>query len=266
MVFVLAMKDYLPSGLKGLLLVAFLSAYMSTISTQLNWGASYLTNDLYKRFIRKSKPNESEEEVQKDYVQKARYFTFLIVIIGLISTMQMNSIDGAAKFLIECGAGLGMVLILRWYWWRINAWSEIIASIAPFIGYIIANFWLELTYPYNFLMTVLFSTISWIIATFITNPTDPKILTAFYQKVEPHGWWKDFDLDNASKQNLIPLLLCWISAVLLVYDCLFFIGDLVFQNYLNATVEACLALFLFLFLRFQMKRTRMFRYLIIFTA
>ena len=129
--FVYAMRDYLPAGLKGLLLVAFIAAYMSTISTQLNWGSSFLTSDLYKRFFRPESSFENEEKANKDYVQKARLFTIVIMVVGAIVTTQIGMIDEAAQFLIACGAGLGMVLILRWYWWRINAWSEIVATAAP---------------------------------------------------------------------------------------------------------------------------------------
>lgn len=256
--FVLAMRDYLPAGLKGLLLVAFLSAYMSTISTQLNWGASYLTNDFYKRFIRKEKAGESEETVQKDYVRKARYFTFLIVFISLFATSQMNSIDGAARFLIECGAGLGLVLILRWYWWRINAWSEITASVAPFIGYFLANFLLELPDPLNFLFTVGFSTISWLLVTFLTKSTNEKHLLEFYEKVQPDGWWKPFERYKKFESNLKPLLYCWLSSIGVVYSFLFFIGDLIFLNFEKALIEMGLGLFFYFFLRFQLKKTRIF--------
>lgn len=256
--FVLAMKDHLPVGLKGLLLIAFLSAYMSTVSTQLNWGSSYLTNDLYKRFLRKAKTNETEEEVQRDYVLKARIFTFLIVILALFATTQMSSIDSAATFLIECGAGLGLVLILRWYWWRINAWSEITASIAPFVGYILANYVWEFLYPYNFLFTVGFSTISWFLVTFLTKPTDTKVLEKFYQKVRPEGWWKPFQGEKIDHGNLKSLFLCWLSSIVMVYSCLFLIGDIIFYNFEKAAIELLIAIISYIVLRFQLKKTRIF--------
>ena len=254
--FVMAMKDHLPTGLKGLLLVAFLSAYMSTISTQLNWGASYLTNDLYKRFIKPKRENETMEAEQKDYVQKARIFTVLIMLLALFATTQISSIDAAAKFLIECGAGLGMVLILRWYWWRINAWSEIVASIAPFVGYILANYVIELENPFNFLFTVGFSTACWLIATFITPQTDEERLIRFYERVKPDGGWKKYRNPNESKSKLAPLFISWISSIVMVYCILFGIGDFIFQNYEHAGIEFILAVISFLLLRFQMKRTR----------
>ena len=256
--FVMAMKDYLPPGLKGLLLVAFLSAYMSTISTQLNWGSSYLTNDLYKRFFKQSKENETEEDEQKDYVQKARLFTVLIMLVALFATTQISSIDTAAKFMIECGAGLGMVLILRWYWWRINAWSEITASIAPFLGYFISNYLLALDYPFNFLFTVGFSTIFWLIATFVTVPTDEETLQNFYNKVKPDGGWSKFRKPEDPKTKLAPLFICWISSIVMVYSILFSIGDFIFLNFEDAVLEFSIAVISFLMLRFQLKRTRIF--------
>lgn len=256
--FILAMRDFLPAGLKGLLLIAFLSAYMSTISTQLNWGASYLTNDLYKRFIRKDKKGETEEEIQKDYVQKARIFTVLIMLASLFATTQMSSIDSAATFLIECGAGLGLVLILRWYWWRINAWSEITASIAPFIGYVLANYIFKFPYPINFLFTVGLSTVFWLIITFLTQPTSKEVLESFYKKVKPDGWWKPFRNKKEKKRNLRPLFACWISSIIMVYSCLFLIGDVIFQNYQKAGVELAICIVSFIILNYQLKRTSIF--------
>jgi len=255
--FVLAMRDHLPDGLKGLLLVAFLSAYMSTLSTQLNWGASYLTNDLYKRFLRKAREGESEEDVQRDLVQKGRWFTFLIVVAALIAGSQMQTIDGAATFLIECGAGLGMVLILRWYWWRINAWSEITASLAPFVAYSIGNYVLELDHPYSFLFTVGLSSISWIIVTFLTAPESKECLSHFYSKVQPDGWWGAYS-SAERKSNIKGLALCWLSAIIMAYSTLFLIGDLIFMNWEKALIEFVISLLSLWFLTIQMKKSQIF--------
>jgi hypothetical protein len=160
--------------------------------------------------------------------------------------------------MIECGAGLGMVLILRWYWWRINAWSEITASIAPFIGYFIANYLLALEYPFNFLFTVGFSTICWLIATFMTAPTDKKTLQHFYNKVKPDGGWSKFRKPEDPKTKLTPLFICWISSIVMVYSILFSIGDFIFLHFEDAVLEFSIAIISFLLLRFQLKRTRIF--------
>lgn len=258
--FVLAMKDYLPAGLKGLLLITFLSAYMSTISTQLNWGASYLTNDFYKRFIRKSKEESSEEE-QKDLVKKGRYFTVLIMLFALFATSQISTIDSAAVFLIECGAGLGLVLILRWYWWRINAYSEITASLAPFLAYTYANFIMDWEYPNNFLFTVGFSTIAWLMVTYLSPPTDRSILEAFYLKVKPEGSWEPFRKKfhpEGRKSNMANLFICWISSIIMVYTCLFFIGKVIFQEYYASLPYFIAMIIAFLILRYYMKKTQIF--------
>jgi len=255
--FVLAMRDHLPAGLRGLLLVAFLSAYMSTLSTQLNWGASYLTNDLYLRFLRKEKVGESENDKQKDLVQKGRIFTLLIVAFALLAGNQMETIDGAAKFLIECGAGLGMVLILRWYWWRINAWSEIVASLAPFLGYMLANWWLKLDYPHNFLFTVGFSSVCWISATFLSKPEPAAHLEKFYHKVKPAGWWKPIS-ETSNNSSMVPLFLSWISSIIMAYALLFLIGDLIFKNWTRAGIDLFIFILSLWFLTYQIKKSRIF--------
>ncbi|RIJ41953.1 sodium:solute symporter family protein [Pontibacter oryzae] len=225
--YVMAMKDFLPPGLKGLLLVAFFAAYMSTISTQLNWGASYIINDLYARFI---KPDAT----QKQLVTASRVTTLLLMIVSLGVTTQITSIAAVWKFIMEAGAGLGLVLILRWYWWRINAWSEIAATIAPFIGYGVAKYVIGWEFPDSFFLTVSFTTVVWIVATFVTRPTPESKLQAFYEKIQPDGAWapvrKSLKLPKP-KTKVYHLLVAWIAAVIMVYSTLFLIGDLIFQNY-----------------------------------
>ena len=227
--FVLVMRDYLPTGIKGLLLVAFLSAYMSTISTQLNWGASFLTNDLYKRFIKPEEKFESEEKAQDNYVKAARAFTVLIMVVAFFVTTQISTIDAAAKFLIQAGAGLGMVLILRWYWWRINAWSEISASLAPMLGYAFANYYLHLDFPGNFLITVAFTTVVWLVVTFATKPESTATLEVFYKRVRPPGWWGVFK-NSTVTQSVSGLVVSWLAAIVMTYSILFFMGYLIFGN------------------------------------
>lgn len=236
--FVMAMNDFMPNGLKGLLFTAFLGAYMSTISTQLNWGASYLTNDLYKRNFGKNKSD-------KDLVKVGKLFTVLIMVIALISTSFIDTIDGAAKFLIAATAGLGAVLILRWYWWRINIWSEISATLAPILGYTIANYIIAPIYQTRdsnifidnqgiLLTTTLFTTVTWLVVTFLTNPTNSKTLQDFYSLVKPDGVWKPVKekLNIVSaKGNVLKLIGCWITSVIMTYSILFFIGKLIFKEW-----------------------------------
>ena len=124
--YIYAMRDFLPAGLKGLLVAAFFAAYMSTIATQLNWGTSYIINDFYRRFLIKDKD-------EKHYVKSSRAATIILMLISLVVTLLITRISGAWEFIMECGAGVGLVLILRWFWWRVNAWSEISAMITPFV-------------------------------------------------------------------------------------------------------------------------------------
>src|SRR5437867_288767 len=123
--YVRVMIDYLPSSLRGLMVAAFAAAYMSTIATQLNWGASYLVNDCYRRFLRR-------DATERHYVRASQVATVLLTVVSAVATFYMGSIAGAWKLLIVTGAGTGTVLLLRWYWWRINAWSEVSAMIAAF--------------------------------------------------------------------------------------------------------------------------------------
>ena len=258
--FVMAMKDFLPIGLKGLLFVAFLSAYMSTISTQLNWGSSFLTNDLYKRFIKKEETFANEESAQKHYVAAGRWFTILIMVLSLFVTTQITHIDAAARFLIECGAGLGLVLILRWYWWRINAWSEIIASLAPILGYLLGGA-MGLEFPNSFLSTILLSTVCWIIATYATKPTNYDTLKDFYDKIKPMGSWPESlktDGLNNDNGNGWVLFGCWITAIVLTYSILFFIGYVIFQNWSAAILNLVVILIALVILNLLLKRSKMF--------
>lgn len=253
--FVFAMRDHLPSGLKGLLFVGFLSAYMSTISTQLNWGSSYLTNDLYRRFFR---PNASN----RNYVAAGRIITLLIMLVAMFSTAQIGMIDEAAQFLIASGAGLGMVLILRWYWWRINAWSELSATLAPLLAWALLKYPLKAYLPESFyqqngdfIATVLFTTVVWLVVTFVTKATDDQLLKDFYAKIRPQGFWKPYKNDEEPPKSTASLFGAWLSGVALVYTTLFSLGSWILAEHQEAlawSVGFIIALF---FLRFFMKRS-----------
>jgi SSS family solute:Na+ symporter len=233
--YVMAIKDFLPAGLKGLLLVAFLAAYMSTIATQLNWGTSYLINDFYKRFI-------TPQATEKQLVGSSRIGTFVIMLAALFVTAQLSTMEGAFKFMIECGAGLGLVLILRWYWWRINAWSEIAATIAPFIAFGAITYLnhLQITnlqFPNSFFITTLFTTVVWIAVTFLTPPTASKTLAEFYTQVRPEGFWQpvqtQLKLPDTSSR-LPKLFVAWALGIVLVYAMLFALGKLIFMEWTSA--------------------------------
>jgi len=225
--YVYAMRDHLPAGLRGLLVASFLAAYMSTISTQLNWGCSYVINDFYKRFFR---PDADE----KSLVKVSRITTILIMVISLIVTNFISTISGAWTFIIEAGAGLGLVLILRWFWWRINAWSEIAAMITPLIvyGYLVSQ--TKLQFPNTLFLIVAVTTLTWIIVTFLTQPTDEKTLHNFYRRVHPGGWgWKPVAArlpEITGDTGYIRLFACWFLGVVLVYSFLFGVGKILLGN------------------------------------
>lgn len=246
--YVMAMKEFLPAGLKGLLLIAFLAAYMSTIATQLNWGTSYIVNDLYKRFLGKNK-NE------KHYVTAGKVVTLLVMTVGLFATTQIDSIKDAWTFIMECGAGLGLVLILRWFWWRINVWSEISATLAPFIAFSIARYLLKMEFPESFFFTVASTTVIWLIVTFLTPPEKPETLKKFYEKVQPCGWWKPFSLTSNFKLQPLNLFICWISGIALVYSCLFFFGKLIFCEWNEALLWGSIVAISFILLKYFMNRS-----------
>jgi Na+/proline symporter len=224
--YVMAMRDFLPNGLKGLLLAAFFGAYMSTISTQLNWGASFLVNDL---FLPLSKSYKSDKQV----VRVSRITTMLMMFFALWVTTMVGSIKEVWAFILECGAGLGLVLILRWYWWRINVWSEITATIVPFAVFgtlkILQengfdSFWIKS--PGSIFTTVGITTIAWLLVTFLTKPTDESKLQTFFDKVKPMGSWGKYGADNRS---LPYLFLAWLGGVSCIVGILFFTGSLILQ-------------------------------------
>ena len=175
-----------PPSLRGIMLAAFAAAYMSTIGTQLNWGASYVVNDVYRRFIR---PASNERE----YVVVSQAVTVLLMVISIYVTLHLASIEQAWKLLIVTGAGTGTVLLLRWFWWRINAWSEVSAmAIAAAVSlYLQLGLKWDSDQPRDFayimLVTVSLTTIGWLAVTGMTAPEPEATLHAFYRRVRPHG-------------------------------------------------------------------------------
>lgn len=246
--YVNAMRDFLPDGLRGLLLVAFLAAYMSTISTQLNWGASYLVNDLIRPLSRRK---EGQENHARD-VLYSRLVTVILMLVAFGLTWKLESISGVWAFMIECGAGLGMVLILRWFWWRINVWSEIVATVAPFVIYGFLKLVLPLmvekdaailesigSFPGSYFVTIGFTTLAWLAATYLTPPEDAARLDAFYTRVRPGGWWAPVTARlgiRDLRSRTLPLVGAWLSAVVMTYSALFAMGKLIFGDYGDAGI------------------------------
>ena len=250
----LVMNTLLGPGLKGVLIVSFLAAFMSTIDTHLNWGASYLINDVYKRFY---KPNASE----RHYVIVGKLITVVLMVLAAFTALKMQSIEKAWEFIFSMGAGIGLVLILRWFWWRINAWSEITALATSILitltleiiawnqtitsgneytlfGSAPVLFGIALQVHHKLMIIVPIAITAWVTVTFLTEPEPFDHLEVFYERVQPGGWWspvvKDFDhtIQPVSKGILIQ----WIAGILMIYGFTFGIGNLIFNEYSNSVL------------------------------
>ncbi len=244
--YVMLIRDLLPNGLLGLMLAAFFAAYMSTIASQTVWGTSYIVNDLFKPFI---KPGASE----KYYVKISRITTFVLMFIALIITTQITQISAAWQFILVASGGIGLVLILRWFWWRINAWSEITAMIAPYflLPFLISNSYgaglsLSDDYPIILLSIVAWSTFWWILVTFMTKPTSEGKLMEFYKKVHPGGaGWKtiaDKLPGVKGDKGFVLMFANWLLGSIMVIFTLFGIGKFIFKNYSASFVFFAIAI------------------------
>jgi len=221
--YVMVMRDLLPPGWRGMLLAAFFAAYMSTISTQLNWGTSYIVNDFYRRFVR-------TDGSAAHYVWVSRLATIATMIAAAIVTFYLDSIRQAWEFVLESGAGIGLVLILRWYWWRVNAWSEIAAMVAPAIGFLYIRLFTSIVFPYTLLYLVTWTTICWLAVTLATPPEPEAHLIAFYRRVRPGGpgWGPIARRAGGPPSEAIGgLVVDWTAGWILIYTVLFGIGSIV---------------------------------------
>ncbi|MSR19882.1 MAG: sodium:proline symporter [Gemmatimonadetes bacterium] len=245
--YVHAFVDLLPTPWRGVMLAGFAAAYMSTVATQLNWGASYLVNDFYKRFIRR-------DETEKHYVAVSRVATVFLFLASTLVTWQLTSIEQAWRLLLALGSGTGLVLILRWYWWRINAWSEISAMITSLIVASIAT----ATIPARFaagdpnadatimLITVGVTTVVWLAVTFLTKPEPDAVLESFYRRVRPGGpGWARVSVAAGFGREEIPggalAWTNWVAGVVAVYATLFGIGKCVFGEWTGGLVLLTIA-------------------------
>lgn len=242
-----AMLTFLPSGLMGLVIAGLIAAYMSTISTHLNWGASYLVNDFYKRFLR-------PESSQKELVRVGRISTVVLMIVaGWLALLMQSALDNF-QIILQIGAGTGLIFILRWFWWRINAWSEIAAMTISFVvaiyfrlihdstGLPAINDWQQL------LLGVLFTTIGWLIVTYITRPTDDDTLLHFCKVIRPggKGWTK---VKNIARNRGIAMneiedeawrvpqgIICMVLGCIFVYGILLATGYWIYGNIMPAVI------------------------------
>jgi Na+/proline symporter len=225
-----------PSYLRGFMLAAFAAAYMSTIGTQLNWGASYVVNDFYRRFLVRT-------GTERHYVVISQAVTVLLMVISLVVTSYLESIGGAWKMLLVTGAGTGTVLLIRWFWWRINAWSEVSAMITAAAVSVFLQLYLKWDsdrprdFAYLMLVTVAVTTVTWFVVTMLTPAEPLEKLVEFYRIVRPEGsGWKrvaaEAGLSQAhSEGTLAAQFANWVLGCVLIYSSLFGIGKLVFKEW-----------------------------------
>ena len=241
-----AMLTLLPSGLLGLVAASLIAAFMSTMSTQVNLGASYLVNDFYQRFIR---PDASEKQL----VAVGRMFTVISIILGGGLGLMLTSAGQAFNLLLMIGAGTGLIYILRWFWWRINAYTEIVAMLSSLIiaGYM--NFGnVDLDSWQKIVIGAILTTIIWITATFITPADDEETLLKFVKKVNPGGpGWKKYQVEGASEPWPVPQgILNMLLGCIAVYGFLLGVGQLIYGN----NYPGMLLLILGGFCGYQLKR------------
>ncbi len=235
-----AMLNFLPAGLIGLVLASLIAAFMSTISTHLNWGSSYMVNDFYKRFV---KPEASE----KEQVFVARVSTVILMVLSSLLALSFGSAKEVFDTIIAFGAGTGLLFILRWFWWRINSWSEIAAMVSSGVISIIFNifgkdiFGAEHLLPAwsKFPIIVLVTTIIWVAVTYLTKPEKQETLANFYYKIQPSkiGWNPVIKQAKANNTNIVNPninssltygIIGMLIGTILVYSILFAIGNLIY--------------------------------------
>ncbi|MBT8318939.1 MAG: Na+:solute symporter, partial [Gramella sp.] len=262
-----AMLTKLPAGLLGLVIASLVAAYMSTISTHLNWGSSYIVNDFYARYIKK-------QASEKEMVNVGRISTVILMVVSATLALILQNALQLFNIILMFGAGTGLIFLLRWFWWRINAWSEITAMLVSGIISILFNFtglgilvfggidpstnqevfgilpgWA--TYP----VIVLVTTIAWLLATYLTRPEKKSTLISFYKRTQPGGpgWKKIFDESNIEFEkkewNVPSGILATILGCFTIYGALFGTGYWIYGQYLKASILTLIVIILSFILR-----------------
>ncbi len=246
-----AMMTLLPKGLFGLVVASLIAAYMSTIGTHLNWGASYVVNDFYKRFV-------NPEASQKQMVKMGRISTVILMVFAAVVALWMQNAKDSFDILLQIGAGTGLIYILRWFWWRINAMTEITAMIVSFVvacffKFVLPHLGLEesawiLKSHWQLCAGITITTIAWVIATFVTRPTDRETLKKFVLLTQPGGpGWKSITEEveregHAVAPCQLPLeILCMVIGCAAVYATLFSVGFWLYGNTVPAIIGSIVA-------------------------
>jgi Na+/proline symporter len=246
-----AMLVFLPHGILGLVVASLAAAYMSTISTHLNWGASYVVDDFYRRFL---VPDRDE----RHYVAVARISTVGLIVLALLLSLWLQNALQAFQILLQIGAGTGLIFLLRWFWWRINAWSEISAMVISFAVAVWFQFGQEaaglpaLHPSLQLVIGVTLTTVVWLSVTWATAPTDIATLQEFYDRIRPfgRGWARVVRVADTPVNGSVPAALsCWLLGCVVVYAALFGTGYLLYGRvgpgglFLGASALAALGLF-----------------------
>ena len=241
-----AMLLFVPHGMLGLVVASLAAAYMSTISTHLNWGASYVVDDVYRRFIR---PDAS----QSHYVNVGRAVTFGLMILAALMALWLDHAMQAFQILLQIGAGTGLIFLLRWFWWRINAWAEIAAMLISFLIAVYLHFihvrlgFTPLDASVALLLGVAITTLSWLLVTLLTPPTARPVLQSFYDRIRPYpaGWRHAVDTRGAGEgaDNIAASFLAWFLGCIAVYASLFATGYLLYGRFEIGVVCLVIAAF-----------------------
>jgi Na+/proline symporter len=256
-----AMLTFLPTGMIGVVLASLIAAVMSTLSTHLNWGSSYVVNDFYLRFL---KPEASDKEL----VAVGRISTVVLMVLSSFLALALSSALSAFAILLQIGAGTGLIFILRWFWWRINAYTEISAMIISFAVAIFFEVinpglgWIDIPAEQSYLKlvySVSITTVGWLLVTFLTQPEKDEVLLSFYRKVQPAslGWKKVLDRYPAEKQEKgrlgmeIGLMLV---GTVMVYAALFSTGFFIYGEIAQGVIAGAVAVAGGLFILFSWKK------------
>jgi Na+/proline symporter len=240
--YVRVMNDVLPAGLRGLMLASFAAAFMSTQATQMNWGASYLINDVYRRFL---SPGKSD----RHYAIASRIAVVLTLVLACVVTKWIDQVADAWRYLMMLGAGTGLVYMLRWYWWRVNAWSEISAMLAAVAGSFVCMrlFKGPEALPYTLLTTTGLTTVVWLAVTFMTRPEPREHLREFYRQVRPAGpGWTAIAREcgiHPVRGEILANAVNTVLGIVLIYSALFATGAVCLNELSDLTWYAPALLF-----------------------
>jgi solute:Na+ symporter, SSS family len=238
-----AMLKFLPVGFVGLMVGGLIAANSSTILTHLNWGSSYLVHDFYQRFIRKN-------AAEKHYVLVGRLSTILLFLLSAGTVYLLESAKDNFDIILQVGAGTGLLYLLRWFWWRINAWCEVVAMVSSFgvsllLLVLKRSYGASMSTPVALLITIGVTTICWMLTAFIAPPTDRRTLIEFYKKVRPFGpGWRiireeagiTLEEAAATHENIPLALLGWSAGCTAIWSALFTVGNFLYGRFSIATL------------------------------